>query len=111
MTLVGITGTNGKTTTTWILENIFKTCGFSTGVIGTVNIRYSGKVFDNPITTPDSIDLQKTLYKMKMAGITHVIMEVSSHGLDLNRVDFCDFNIGVFTNLSQDHLDYHNNMV
>jgi len=110
MTLVGITGTNGKTTTTWILENIFKTCGFSTGVIGTVNIRYSGKVYDNPVTTPDSIDLQKTLYKMKMGGITHVIMEVSSHGLDLNRVDFCDFNIGVFTNLSQDHLDYHKNM-
>ncbi len=110
MTLVGITGTNGKTTITWILENIFKTCGFSTGVIGTVNIRYSGKVYDNPVTTPDSIDLQKTVYKMKMAGITHVIMEVSSHGLDLNRVDFCNFNIGVFTNLSQDHLDYHKNM-
>lgn len=82
MTLVGITGTNGKTTTTWILENIFKTCGFSTGVIGTVNIRYKGNAYDNPVTTPDSIDLQKTLYKMKMAGITHVIMEVSSHGLD-----------------------------
>jgi len=110
MTLVGITGTNGKTTTTWILENIFKTCGFPTGVIGTVNIRYSGKVYDNPVTTPDSIDLQKILYEMKMAGITHVIMEVSSHGLDLNRVDFCDFNIGVFTNLSQDHLDHHKNM-
>ena len=110
MTLVGITGTNGKTTTTWLLESIFKTCGFSTGVIGTVNIRYNHQIFDNPITTPDSIDLQKTLYEMKNAGITHVIMEVSSHGLDLNRVDCCRFDIGVFTNLSQDHLDYHKGM-
>jgi len=110
MTLVGITGTNGKTTTSWILETVFKVCGFSTGVIGTLNIRYNGKEYDSPVTTPDSIDLQKTLYKMKIAGISHVIMEVSSHGLDLNRVDFCDFNIGVFTNLSQDHLDYHENM-
>ena len=110
MTLVGITGTNGKTTTTWLLESIFKTCRFSTGVIGTINIRYKHQIFDNPVTTPDSIELQKTLYKMKKSGVTHVIMEVSSHGLDLNRVDYCRFDIGVFTNLSQDHLDYHNGM-
>ncbi len=110
MTLVGITGTNGKTTTTWLLESIFKTCGFSTGVIGTINIRYNHQIFDNPVTTPDSIELQKTLYKMKKSGVTHVIMEVSSHGLDLNRVDYCRFDLGVFTNLSQDHLDYHNGM-
>jgi len=110
MTITGITGTNGKTTTTWLLESIFKAQGFSTGVIGTVNIRYNGKEFDTPVTTPDSIDLQKTLSQMKTAGVTHVIMEVSSHGLDLNRVDYCDFNIGVFTNLSQDHLDYHKDM-
>jgi MurE/MurF fusion protein len=110
MILVGITGTNGKTTTTWILESIFNAGGFSTGVIGTVNIRYNGKEYDNPITTPDSIDLQKTLFEMKKAQVSHVIMEVSSHGLDLNRIDFCDFNIGVFTNLSQDHLDYHKDM-
>ncbi|MCD4720525.1 MAG: UDP-N-acetylmuramoyl-L-alanyl-D-glutamate--2,6-diaminopimelate ligase [Desulfobacula sp.] len=110
LTLVGITGTNGKTTTTWLLESIFNVCGFSTGVIGTVNIRYTDKIFDNPITTPDSIDLQKTLSEMKKAGVTHVIMEVSSHGLDLSRVDFCRFDAGVFTNLTQDHLDYHKNM-
>jgi len=108
--LIGITGTNGKTTTSWLLESIFKACGFSTGVIGTVNIRYKNKIFDNPITTPDSIDLQKTLAEMKKAGVTHVIMEVSSHGLDLNRVDFCRFDAGVFTNLTQDHLDYHTDM-
>jgi MurE/MurF fusion protein len=110
LTLVGITGTNGKTTTSWILENIFNLSGFSTGVIGTVNIRYNDLTFDNPITTPDSINLQKTLYEMKKAGVTHVIMEVSSHGLDLFRVDYCRFDLGVFTNLSQDHLDYHKDM-
>ena len=110
LTLVGITGTNGKTTTTWLLESIFNTCGFSTGVIGTINIRYKNLVFSNPITTPDSINLQKTLYEMKKAGVTHVIMEVSSHGLDLNRVDYCRFDAGIFTNLTQDHLDYHKTM-
>jgi murE/murF fusion protein len=110
LVLAGVTGTNGKTTTTWILESIFKSAGFNTGVIGTVNIRYNGKVFDNPVTTPDAIDLQKNLAGMKKAGVTHVIMEVSSHGLDLNRVDFCRFDTGIFTNLTQDHLDYHKNL-
>jgi murE/murF fusion protein len=110
LTLVGITGTNGKTTTSLILESIFKACGFSTGVIGTINIKYNGITFDNPVTTPDSIDLQKTLYKMKDCGVSHVIIEVSSHGLDLKRVDYCKFDAGIFTNLSQDHLDYHKNM-
>ncbi len=110
MTLVGITGTNGKTTTTWLLESIFNACGFSTGVIGTVNIRFNDQIFDTPVTTPDSIDLQKTLHDMKTAGVTHVIMEVSSHGLELNRVDFCNFDAGIFTNLTQDHLDFHKDM-
>ncbi len=110
LVLVGITGTNGKTTTSFILESIFMACGFSTGVIGTVNIRYNAKVYDNPVTTPDAIDLQRTLHDMKNNGITHVIMEVSSHGLDLNRVDFCRFSAAVFTNLTQDHLDYHESL-
>lgn len=110
LTLVGITGTNGKTTTSWILESIFTACGYATGVIGTVNIRYKGKTFDNPITTPDAIELQKALFNMKLAGITHVIMEVSSHGLDQHRVDGCEFDAGIYTNLTQDHLDYHETM-
>ncbi len=110
MILTGITGTNGKTSISWLLESIFKVCGFSTGVIGTINIRYNNQVFDNPVTTPDSIDLQKTLYKMKKAKVTHVIMEVSSHGLDLNRIDYCCFDAGVFTNLTRDHLDFHQTM-
>ncbi len=110
MTLVGITGTNGKTTTSFILENIFAAAGLRTGVIGTVNIRYNGLTLDSPVTTPDAIDLQKSLFDMQQAGITHVVMEVSSHGLDLHRVDDCDFDAGIFTNLTQDHLDYHQDM-
>jgi len=108
--LTGITGTNGKTTTAWILESILKVAGIYTGVIGTVNWRYGGNVHDTPVTTPESIDLQEMMFKMHMAGVTHVIMEVSSHGIDLNRIGNCSFDIGVFTNLTQDHLDYHKTM-
>ncbi len=108
--LVGITGTNGKTTTSWILESILNESGVSPGVIGTVNMRYGGKTYDISVTTPDSIELHKSLHEMRNAGVTHVIMEVSSHGIDLDRVSDCSFDIGVFTNLTQDHLDYHKTM-
>ncbi len=108
--LTGITGTNGKTTTAWILESIFNAAKIYSGVIGTVNMRYGGKTFDASVTTPESIDLQKVLFKMKNAGVTHVVMEVSSHGIDLNRIAGCSFDVGVFTNLTQDHLDYHKTM-
>ncbi len=107
LNLTGITGTNGKTTTTWILESILKKAGHVTGVIGTVNWRYGGNTHDNPVTTPESLDLQRMLKEMLDAGVTHVIMEVSSHGIDLHRVRNCSFDVAVFTNLSQDHLDYH----
>ena len=107
LVLVGITGTNGKTSITWLLEQIYQTCGITCGVIGTVNIRYPGTTIDNPVTTPNAVCLQKTMHDMKLAGVTHVIMEVSSHSLDQHRVDECDFNAAVFTNLTQDHLDYH----
>lgn len=110
MTLIGITGTNGKTTTSYLVERIFKEAGYVTGVIGTVNIRFNGTTLNASVTTPDAIDLQHTLHKMKENGVTHVVMEVSSHGLDLHRVDYCDFNACVFTNLTQDHLDFHGNM-
>lgn len=110
LTLVGVTGTNGKTTITWILESIFTACGYSTGVIGTVNIRFAGRSQDNPVTTPDAVSLQRTLKEMKDAGITHVVMEVSSHSLDQFRVEGCTFDACIFTNLSQDHLDYHGNL-
>jgi len=108
--LIGITGTNGKTTTAFILESILSRAGHSVGVIGTVNYRYMGKSYDNSVTTPEAIDLQGILSRMKSAGVTHVIMEVSSHGIDLHRVKNSYFDVGVFTNLTQEHLDYHRTM-
>lgn len=105
--LIGITGTNGKTTVTYLLESIIAAAGFSPGVLGTVNYRYGGKTFPAPNTTPESLEFQKILRQMVNEGVTHCIAEVSSHALDLGRVDDADFDIAVFTNLSQDHLDYH----
>ncbi|MFQ5485968.1 MAG: UDP-N-acetylmuramoyl-L-alanyl-D-glutamate--2,6-diaminopimelate ligase [Desulfobacterales bacterium] len=110
LSIIGITGTNGKTTTAFLIENILLKAGFDVGVIGTINYRYSGKVFPNPMTTPESLDLQKILKDMEKDRITHVVMEVSSHALDLFRVDNCWMDVGVFTNFSQDHLDYHKDM-
>ena len=110
MTLIGITGTNGKTTTSYLVESVLAAAGFSCGVIGTINYRYNGRLFDNPVTTPESLDLQRILADMHAAGVTHAVMEVSSHALDLKRVHGCLFDIGVFTNLTQDHLDYHHTM-
>jgi murE/murF fusion protein len=108
--IVGITGTNGKTTTAFLIERLLLESGIKVGVIGTLNYRYSGKTFDNPITTPESLDLQKILAEMLNHGVTHVVMEVSSHAIDLYRVYNCRLDLGVFTNLSQDHLDYHGDM-
>jgi UDP-N-acetylmuramyl-tripeptide synthetase len=110
MTLIGITGTNGKTTTAYLVENILLAAGFHVGVIGTVNYRYKGKIFENPVTTPESLDLQRILAEMLSAGVTHVVLEVSSHAIDLSRVEGCRMDMGVFTNLTQDHLDYHGDM-
>ena len=110
MVLIGITGTNGKTTTAYLVEGILQQAGFAVGVIGTINYRYAGKIFDNPITTPESLDLQRILAEMLSAGITHVVMEASSHAIDLYRIQCCWFDIAVFTNLSQDHLDFHGDM-
>ncbi len=108
--IIGITGTNGKTTTTYLMESILVKAGYNVGVIGTVNYRYSGKIFDNPVTTPDSSELQHILAEMLKHGVTHVVMEASSHAIDLFRLECCWLDIGVFTNLSQDHLDYHKDM-
>ncbi len=108
--LVGVTGTNGKTTVTYLLEAVFRAAGYRTGVLGTVNYRYADKVFPAPNTTPESFELQKILREMADHGVTHVIAEVSSHAVDLRRVDDCEFALGIFTNLSQDHLDYHQTM-
>ena len=108
--VTGITGTNGKTSITYILENIFSEAGFLPGVIGTINYRYFGKEYSSSLTTPEAPDLQKILKEMKDNGVSHCFMEVSSHSLKLDRVLGIDFKVGVFTNLSGDHLDFHQNM-
>jgi UDP-N-acetylmuramoyl-L-alanyl-D-glutamate--2,6-diaminopimelate ligase len=108
--LIGVTGTNGKTTITYLLESILKSAGLNVGVLGTVNYRFNDEVLPAPNTTPESYEMQKILRTMADAGVTHVIAEVASHAVDLKRVDDCSFNIGIFTNLSRDHLDYHKTM-
>ncbi|MBI4346784.1 MAG: UDP-N-acetylmuramoyl-L-alanyl-D-glutamate--2,6-diaminopimelate ligase [Elusimicrobia bacterium] len=108
LTVVGVTGTNGKTTTTYLLESVFSCAGHATGVLGTVNYRLKGRPLEAaPNTTPLSADLQRLLARMLDAGASHVAMEVSSHALALKRVDDVDFDAAVFTNLTRDHLDYH----
>ncbi len=108
--VIGITGTNGKTTSSYLIESILLNAGCAVGVIGTVNYRYAGKEFANPVTTPESLDLQRILAEMMTAGVTHVVLEVSSHAIELFRIADCFLDIGVFTNLSQDHLDFHGDM-
>jgi UDP-N-acetylmuramoyl-L-alanyl-D-glutamate--2,6-diaminopimelate ligase len=111
MVLIGITGTNGKTTTTFLLESILKAADFVPGIIGTISHRWPG--FETPAsnTTPEASDIQKMLAEMRLSGVTHVLMEVSSHGLVLRRLDGCSFDVGMFTNLTHDHLDFHQDMV
>jgi UDP-N-acetylmuramoyl-L-alanyl-D-glutamate--2,6-diaminopimelate ligase len=110
LTLVGITGTNGKTSTTYLLEAILSAAGCRVGVVGTVNYRVGETTWPAPVTTPESLDLQRLLRQMCDRGVSHVFLEVSSHALDLRRVDHAAFAVGVFTNLSQDHLDYHRDL-
>ena len=101
LTVVGVTGTNGKTTTTFLLRNIFEAAGWSTAVSGTLT---------GARTTPEAPELQAWLATQRAAGVRAVAMEVSSHALDLHRVDGCRFAVAVFTNLSRDHLDFHGTM-
>ncbi len=110
MAVVGITGTNGKTTITYMLERILSAAGFSTGVIGTIEYRWGEKKETAPNTTPMAGDVQRLLASMKADGVTHVAMEVSSHALALQRVEDVAFSVGVFTNLTRDHMDFHKDM-
>lgn len=105
--LVGITGTSGKTTTTYLLESIWRAQGYSPGVIGTVNYRYCDKELPAPFTTPEAVELQTLLADMATDGVTHVAMEVSSHALAQERVRGCHWDVALFTNLGRDHLDFH----
>ena len=106
--LIGITGTNGKTSITYMIESILEFKRVVSGVIGTINSRWLNMNLPAPVTTPESKDLHEILYNMKNDGVNTVIMEVSSHALELNRVDHIDFDIGIYTNLTRDHLDFHN---
>jgi UDP-N-acetylmuramoyl-L-alanyl-D-glutamate--2,6-diaminopimelate ligase len=105
--LVGITGTNGKTTTTYIVESILQAAGKAVGVIGTVNYRFGTQEIPAAHTTPDALELQHLLAQMVEAHLDYAVMEVSSHALDQDRVWGCRFDAAVFTNLSRDHYDYH----
>ncbi len=110
MNLVGVTGTNGKTSTTYLVESILTQAGQRVGLVGTVEIRYAGTREVAVNTTPESLDLQRTLRAMRTEQVDAAVMEVSSHGLELGRVEGCAFEVAAFTNLSQDHLDFHGSM-
>jgi UDP-N-acetylmuramoyl-L-alanyl-D-glutamate--2,6-diaminopimelate ligase len=107
MVVIGVTGTNGKTTTTYLLERIFTAAGMGAGMIGTTGVRVDGRVIGYDRTTPEAPDMHRLLAQMRDEGVRAVAMEVSSHGLDQHRVGGIRFSCAVFTNLSQDHLDYH----
>ena len=103
--LIGVTGTKGKTTTTFMIKEILEKAGYKVGLIGTIATYINGKMIsESSRTTPESLELQKTFAKMVEAGVQYVVMEVSSQSLKLHRVDGCNFNIVVFTNFSEDHI-------
>ncbi|HOE17436.1 MAG TPA: UDP-N-acetylmuramoyl-L-alanyl-D-glutamate--2,6-diaminopimelate ligase [Syntrophorhabdaceae bacterium] len=110
MHIAGVTGTNGKTTTTYLIESVLINAGRKAGVIGTISYRYDGKVLKADNTTPGAAETHGLLKEMHLAGVTNVAMEVSSHALDQKRVEGVDFDIGIFTNLTHDHLDYHGDL-
>ena len=105
--VIGITGTNGKTTVTYLIEAILKKSGFLPAVIGTINYRFKNKIITAKNTTPGPIELQGMFSDMLKEGIDYAAMEVSSHALDQNRTEGINFHSAIFTNLTQDHLDYH----
>jgi UDP-N-acetylmuramoyl-L-alanyl-D-glutamate--2,6-diaminopimelate ligase len=110
LVLVGVTGTNGKTSISYLVESILQQAGLRTGLIGTVEIRYGSERQRAINTTPESLDLQRTLRAMRNAGVEYVVMEVSSHGLELGRVHGCSFAVAAIGNVTQDHLDFHGTM-
>lgn len=110
MHVTGVTGTNGKTSVTYLLDEIYRMAKRKTGVIGTIQMKIGEKAYPVQNTTPESSFLQKNLNTMVEEKIEHVMMEVSSHALDLGRVNGCDFDVAIYTNLTQDHLDYHKDM-
>lgn len=111
MTMIGVTGTSGKTTSTYLIKSILEQkAGAKVGLVGTIQNMIGDQVLHTERTTPESFELQKLFRQMSDAGCTHVVMEVSSHALVQRRAGAIDFALGVFTNLTQDHLDYHGTM-
>lgn len=110
MKVIGITGTNGKTTTAYLVEKIMNDHGVKTGLIGTIQMRYGGRTFPMSGTTPEALELQRSLHDMAASGTRCCVMEVSSHALEQGRVKGTDYRTAIFTNLTQDHLDYHHTM-
>jgi UDP-N-acetylmuramoyl-L-alanyl-D-glutamate--2,6-diaminopimelate ligase len=110
LSILGVTGTSGKTTTTYLLESALRAAGYTTGLLGTVETRIAGERLDSALTTPEAPDLQALLALMVEQGVTYAPMEVSSHALALGRVSGTRFAVGAFTNLSQDHLDFHGDL-
>jgi UDP-N-acetylmuramoyl-L-alanyl-D-glutamate--2,6-diaminopimelate ligase len=108
--LIGVTGTNGKTTTTYIVESILKAAGKPAAVLGTIEYRGPGFEFAAERTTPEASDLEKLFRQVVDAGWQHAVMEVSSHAIEMKRVSGLQFEVAVFTNLSRDHLDFHGDM-
>ena len=109
--MIGITGTSGKTTSTYLIKSILEQkAGAKVGLIGTIQNMIGNQVLHTERTTPESFELQKLLREMADAGCTHVVMEVSSHALMLDRVYGIPFAVGIYTNLSRDHLDFHKTM-
>ncbi|MBI5789531.1 MAG: UDP-N-acetylmuramoyl-L-alanyl-D-glutamate--2,6-diaminopimelate ligase [Candidatus Schekmanbacteria bacterium] len=108
--LIGVTGTNGKTTTAFLIANILRTAGRKVGLLGTIEYQIGDQILPAARTTPESLDLADLLARMVNAGCEYAVMEVSSHSLALNRVADCHFKTAVFTNLTPEHLDYHKNM-
>ena len=110
MRFVGITGTKGKTTTSYMVKSICEQAGFKCGLVGTTGNMIGEKHIPSSKTTPDPIDLMRDLNEMVQAGVQVVVMEVSAHALDMHRLDGMTFECGCYTNLSQDHLDYFGTM-
>ena len=110
LTMLGVTGTNGKTTVTYLLRHILQRTGMKTGLIGTVQNIVGEQTLPAQRTTPDALQIQQLLSAMTKNGCSHAVMEVSSHALDQHRADGIDFAVGIFTNLTEDHLDYHGTM-
>lgn len=109
MTMIGVTGTDGKTTTSNLIFSILKAAGFRTGMISTVNAVIGEEILDTGfhVTTPDAPDIQSYLHRMAMEGSTHCVLEATSHGLAQGRVEACDFDLAAVTNITHEHLDYH----